>query len=414
MSMYEYSFVRTQSTIKAENTLYIARPTSVVTGVRTLTKDPSYKLKIRNRTDASLPYTYRSYDAENAIPYHIFGSATQSGTSIPPYRRSFEFDFRGYPRSLTLPVSPLDDALSDVALARLKKKLNSSLNRVNQLIPAVELREMRGMIRSMAEESIHVAYNLALIAAKAKKQPKAVVRSIRQEFQRVWLTYSFGIAPTIGAVQALCEQIEQKITDRPPALRLYAGSRKDWVSSGVANGIFMNYWQLQVNMTHYHQLTFRYTCGFDPSVLSANNYGIAAQYGTQLKDLPSVGWELTPFSWMIDYFSNMSAFLDDTFTCPPGFVTYCVLSKKYSRRTVLEPSMHRNTLDIPGFTSSMLAAVPLSGEVAYNEMIRTKVGSIPHLGLHFKSVDQIAKNAVSKLLNVCSLVKSGRPIHSLK
>lgn len=407
-----HQYVRTSSTVPSENATFNNRPNYVVTGVRSLSKDPSYKLKIRKRIDASLPYTFRGYDSDSVIPTHIRGAAYQGVSGPGGYRRAFEFDFNGSVANVTLPLPVTDSALADVALARLKGRLDTSVNRMNQLIPAVELREMRGLIRGLAEESIHAAYTLALIAAKAKKKPLAVVNELRQEFQRVWLTYSFGIAPTIGAVSDLCDQIEQKITDRPPAVRLYAGARRTWVTYEDASSTYMNYWQLHANLTHFHELSYRYIAGFNPSVLSSENYGMAAQFGFQVSDLPSVGWELTPFSWMFDYFSNMSKFLSDTFVCPAGFTTYCVLVKKYTRRTIEEPYFKRITNDGSGGYSKIYP-FPTNGQRDYVEFVRSPVSALPRLGFHINSVDQVASNAVYKLLNVCSLVKSGRTIHSL-
>lgn len=408
-------YVRVSSTLASRNSLYQTAGNAKVSGTKTYNSDPDFRVKISQKVDATQPYQLSGW--MTVTPPVLTGSASLRYRPPPPtlpYTDTIDFSFIEslYP-STALSV-PSDAALRDVALNRLKQRLNTSVNRTNQLIPAVELREMRGMIRSLAQESLEVAMKMALVVARSKGKKGRILNSYREQMQRLWLTYSFGIAPTIGAVSDLCNQIEAKLSGSPPALKLSGTASKYWESSSVnqVTGTAFANWRFCSNAMIHHTLSYRYVAGFNPSVLSAENYGAASQFGFGLADLPSVGWELTPFSWMFDYFTNMGAYLEDTFVCPPGFTTYVVLNTKYTA-VVDEQVYLKKISNFPGYTTGYADVHSRNGKRQFTYFVRQRLTALPRVGFHLKSTDDIAKGAVFKLLNLISLVKSGGTIVNL-
>lgn len=375
-----------------------------MTGSKSIYRDPQWKVKVMKGQDASQPYVsdgWRSF----SNPSIGFDWAR---TSPSPYRDYGNFRST---KSLfsTANLSVADDlALRDLALLRLKQRLNTSINRKNQLIPLVELREMRGLVHSLSSMSLEFIYGFLRILARPRRASS--YHSLRQAAQHAWLTFSFGVNPTVSAIQDLANQIDKKMSNRLPSERLYGTAIKHWISTqSQINGTFVSCFNLASNVELRHSLSYRYVAGFNPTALAGNDYGLIEQFQFGLRDLPSLGWELAPLSWMFDYFSNMSGFLDDTFVSPSGFTKYVVLTRLYKCDVVETPSVVYTPVPA-GESAYHHVYLRRAGFREYCRIDRSVQSSLSRVGFHLKTVDQIGKNAVSKLLNVLSLVKSGKPL----
>lgn len=379
-------------------------------GQRDIYSDPDWRIKVAKGQDASQPYS--SYGYRKVKPPRLHSSWSWRDTR-PNGGIAYGDDSRiGGLYSFPMHVPSLDSQYKSLALQRLKQKLNSQLNRRNQLIPTVELRETRALIRGVANETLTYLYNVArllgsknLLAAAKYGGPR-----FKEQFQRLWLTYSFGIAPTLGDIQDLLEQINEILNPVNPKTERLAGSAtKLWTSDASHRTTGFYSWLVDSRCRIGHQLSYRYVAGINLDILSANNYGLADQFQTTPRDLPSVGWELTPFSWIFDYFTNIGQFLDDTFVSPPGFTKFVVCTTRYRVTVVEDLSYHYN----PTVANEVATLSPSSSQGLYEfvRIDREVLDSLPHVGLHMKTSDQMTNNLVSKLLNMSSLLRSGRPLN---
>jgi len=380
-------------------------------GSRNIYSDPDWRVKIAEGQDATQPYTRSSWVSSRGPRYNM----TFSWKDTRPGGASAVGGFRtthSHLASSNLSV-PGDSALQDLALQRIKRKLNTLVNRRNNAVPIVELREMRGLVRGIADESMTFCYNFARLLAgiKSAGRTKRNAKHLFQQAQRLWLTYSFGIRPMINDLNGVFEQIQKSLDAPSGTERLTAGARKQWSDSATSTSTGTYSWTQRNVQARHHTLAYKYTAGFVLDVLSSENYGIAAQNQFTFRDLPSIGWELLPFSWMFDYFTNVSKVLDDTFVSPPGFTKYVVLNTLYTCEIDEWVDMKYTPL-VSGEVAALSSETSLPGKHVFRYFSRAKLGSLPRLGFHFKSVDQIGdtKNVVSKLLNLCSLLGNGRSI----
>lgn len=351
--------------------------------------DPFWKDKVVKKQDATNPYTRKGYKTNR--PVHLAGSSTtKSGPNV--ITSMGEGVYAHNTAQVQEYVAVSDAALRDLALLRLKRKIGSHLNKQNLAVPIVELREMRGMIRGMAEYSTTFLHKLAGI-----KKTKG--KSAKKAFDEAWLTYSFGLSPMVGDFKDALDNVQAALDRADHNVVLSGAAKKDWFQSHpqmVSTFLFGT--PAIVDATVYHVLSYRYEGGFAFKLLSSNDYSTSKLFSFSIEALPTVGWELLPYSWMIDYFTNVGAFLDDTFVLPPGSSTYIILNTR-----------HRVTCGITASTrpspGTLVSTTTKPGRAEWERFERSKIASLPRIGLHVKSMDQIGTNAVNKLLNLAALLK---------
>lgn len=149
-----------------------------------------------------------------------------------------------------------------------------------------------------------------------------------------------------------------------------------------------------------HTLSYRITAGFDLKLLSGNNYSMEEHLGLDLKLVPVTLYELTAFSWMLDYFVNIGAYLEDLFYVPPGTTKYVSVMRRYEA-TCNEQMFSRS---ISSNTKCGLAKSQM-GNWTFFDAERTGLSSLPSTGLRFKMQDEQGFYAVTKLLNMLSILR---------
>lgn len=376
----------TQTHLKESGVIPLSLPR-----VGTLTKVPDYKVKILRGRDASSSYFRRD------VQVKPMGYFTQNFGTVD-YARKIRFDGTARCRHFVDPTkfisSADDDALKDLALKRLKAKLAGRSNQVNLLIPAVELREMRSMITNIAVSGADLVR--ALISIKKSKGASAWKFA-----SHAWLNWSFGIAPTLSEIQSISQSIDSFLKDSEGKYTDYGAARKQWVSShgGSLSGAYKttDSWKSQA----LHTLSYRYVCGFRTKVRSANDYGIGSHFGLEFGAVIPAVWELTPFSWLFDYFSTMGDYLEDTFVTDSTSSIYVNLNKRYTCKGQIHPDV-RGTAGVDG-----LSVIKTPGTYDILEFTRTPLSQLPSRSLRLKTSDEIGKNAVNKVLNLASILAGG-------
>jgi hypothetical protein len=363
--------------------------TPVGSSNRVTLSDPDWKVKVALMQDATNAYTASYF---HVVPSFSRGVTSTVVSSPSNYHIESSDSYRGV--NGWLQVNSADDvSLRELALKRLKQRLESNIGSFNVIVPAAELYEMRGLIRQLAYLSTGLVRKLIYI----KKTRGLAAFKYASE---AWLTYSFGIRPLLSDVSKLSEAIAAYLERSRVVVRVRGSAVKRWTTStswtntGAYNSTFTGVYSA------HHLLRYRYTCGVDVNLLSGNNYGVDEHFfGSGLgQNLPSVGWELLPFSWIVDYFTNVGEYFSDTFVLPPGSTKYLSLTKTYQmwgqttgKYTATAPTIVTVSRHSPGI-------------IKYNLIQRSKLASIPHASLRFKTADETGINAVNRLLNLSSLL----------
>lgn len=356
--------------------------------------NPNYKQQIALGIDASRSYA----KADFPVITPLVGRADLSGKNSYGYD-VVSNDFKVFipNEAYTMFDTSDDSSLQNLALTRLKRRLSSNIGNVNSAVPLAQLGELRPLIGHAAQLTMGLLNDLNHIRR---------TKSVREAYKYagdVWLTFSFGINPTLSDIDSTASAVNDFLSRSGRSIRLSASASKNWVSSMRRDA----YWTgaygapLSTSTQTLHSLSYRYTAGFDLNFLSGNNYGVLDHFGLGLEKLPSVGWELIPYSWVIDYFTNVGAYLDDTFVLPPGSTKYVTLSKLYTGKSSFSGVYTKD----PSFTKVILNSSVSPGKLEYFSFSRTVLTALPRIGLRIKSVDELGLHAVNKLLNLASVLR---------
>ncbi|DAD52787.1 TPA_asm: maturation protein [ssRNA phage SRR7976325_3] len=353
----------------------------VGTNVQYGTTNPGYKDRILKGEDASSAYTRRHYTCEPGLVRMSTNGPFYDGFRVETY----------YPSPLPSVSYDATDVTLD-ASARLKRKLREFSGHSNQLTNLVELRELPKTIGSVANS----ASKLITTVLNSKRRGG----NLRKFASDQWLTWSFGVLPTLGAIDDAISSVKSYLERDDHSIREYGIFQKDWTSSNTTKTTGPMGSSIRRNSVWYHTLSCKITAGYRFQLLSANNYTMAKHLGFDISSVVPTAWELLPYSWLVDYFTTAGSFIEDSFSASPGTSIYICQTVKYR---VIGEEHYSPVLD-PGWILDNFYTRPTKFQ--YVEMTRTPLVNLPRAPLRFKTKEEIASNAVTKLLNLASLLGS--------
>lgn len=353
--------------------------------IRIGTKNPGWRVVISKGGDAGSSYSRVKYSLS---PTKYLTQAENTSTLC-----------KGYGSLWGSVVTSENDvtALNNQAIGRLRNRLNGKIGNAQLGPPLAESREIHRLVRQVND--LGMSTFKALLAAKASKG-----KSITKQASDIWLGFGFGVNPLLKDLQSGADSILHYVTRMDRRVVVSGTASTDYTSGslGGSSQALTNLSFIAFDKTTHHVQSVRYVAGVNINVRGGSNYGVTDHLGLKVGALPSILWELTPYSWVVDYFTTVGSWLDDTFYTLPVTVTY--LSRSYKYQSV---------------TTNVPRAVPISGATAliagnssimrYNKFTRTILApTLPTRSLAFKSVDEIASHGLTKLLNLGSVLLGRR------
>lgn len=368
-------------------------------------KDTDWKTKVKKKQNASSEYVYDKFVIYK--PLLQFATATgEIWNSSQHYYdvRNMDLMYSELATNL-LGARTYNTSLQDLALKRFKQKASSAIGSERLLIPAIELRELRGTILKTCSSASGFLKSLASLISRGKRK-RWSSKLLDDSIKDLWLSWSFGIAPTISdtmnAVEALNAYLERN--DKVHAIR--AGARETWMTSNKQySGDSFRFTRV-ITGHAFHTLTYVYVGGIRLRVKSANNYTLSEHLGFSdlWSEIPSLAWELFPFSWVSDYFSTMGDYLEDTFTTTTYSMVWLDLCRHYKGSQTHHAELIHGHFGAETTVLSLYSRCR-DGQTVNVSGSRTPQATLPTRQLRFKSVDEIGKNAVNKLLNLASILR---------
>jgi hypothetical protein len=154
-------------------------------------------------------------------------------------------------------------------------------------------------------------------AASLNKRRAAIARetALGKSLADTWLEYSFGWAPLINDIQD-AQKAYRKLMDEWEYTTRLSGVGEDSASTSVAN--WSNYgqvWNVLNKRVTSDQVSVRYLCGMRQRTFAApGDDRLFEQFGMVSEQFIPTLWELMPWSFLVDYFTNIGDLLDASAT----------------------------------------------------------------------------------------------------
>jgi ribosomal protein L40E len=286
------------------------------------------------------------------------------------------------------------DPTRDLALTRLRRKLDNLTSQAKLLPPLVEAKELKGLIRSAATLTYDVLSQLHDLK-------KGNFRNAYRRFSDAWLGLNFGLKPMLKDIEATGKSIAAYLSrESQPNTRVSASAVRD-VFVTLPEGTPYNGFNIQLlTKSDMHVVVgYRFVAGIDLSIFASNDYSIFDQLGLMPVNLPSAAWELTAFSWVADYFGTIGTFLEDTFRSDPFSTLY--VSENRRCKAIGNTSFRFGVTNPQTVITYQRSGKSDFEFVDFQRYPRT---SIPVRSLRLKTADEIGLYHVSKLLNLVSVL----------
>lgn len=364
--------------------------------------NPSWRVQVARKSEAGTPYYAKRSEILSLKPL----SGTSSQKSPPGPSQVIEInDFFGLDVGsgfLYAVGSDSDSSLDNQAIERLKRRLREQSHESRSMAPVAEFKDLGRTIETLANFTSD-----AFSAIRDLKRGRT--KRARRLLYDSWLTWNFGIAPLVRDVHDAAEALREYLVRKDLTVRLRGHAEREWFGSyiptfAVLGGLAPIGAQTYQYGNFRAKLSYSYVGSYSLTLRSSNDYTVSSALGFDLRNLPSTLWELTAFSWVVDYFANVGEFLDDTFYSPPGNLIYLSKVRKFEVVAHGILSAKNYPVAAPSSTSCKVYSNAES-TVRYSVYERTVLASLPTVGLRLKMSNQVARNAVSKLLNLVSVMR---------
>ena len=274
--------------------------------------NPEWRRKIRQHENASSVYyrTKTSYSGGYGQSTVLWSTSGFSGGK--PYTHSQYENETGRLVYVDIPTQPAySSAADDAARAALLKHASQALTAFRSLTFLGELKETLHMIRSPAKALRQRLWDYIPRATKRVRR----IRSNRLQLEAIrnsYLEETYGWAPLIGDVKAGALALDRHFNRFARSYTRVRG--KGTVETSVQSSptaynnqgrIIDRYWG-SLTKSSYSKLYYGEVKSVCPNPVQAN----MTLLGISWADVVLTGWELVPYSFVLDYFTNIGDILD--------------------------------------------------------------------------------------------------------
>jgi hypothetical protein len=266
---------------------------------------PGWRQRIKEGSNATTPGSgfKVEYDFKNASYRAIYRK--------PPAAVKY-YNHTGVTSPVGLTSPQMDYATANSkALSALVSKIVSTRRQFQAGVALGELSETIRMVRRPAKalfERITSKYIPALEKGRAVRG-----RTARRKYlSETWLEHSFGWAPLISDIDSGAKALATLVTGRRGFVKRVSGMGID-VKLG-AQGPFLApigssgaFWKFQDATAERAMVTFR--AWLDVKTLSPGAFDNEV-VGLTLRDFVPTAWELLPYSFLVDYFTNIGGMIE--------------------------------------------------------------------------------------------------------
>lgn len=403
-------------------TSYNNRLVRTLTGSRTGERVPDYKEKIRLGQNATSNFT------SNRLKYTgtSAGSASLSANRLDSPFPNVPQQYSGYaiPPVTTVVHSGSTASAEAIALSQLYRKIDSELSVINSPAVIAEfgdvLRQFGHPLESILDLTNRRINRLHLESRGLKGSIAFRKVKVAQIVASTYLEYAFGLAPLISDTRKAAEAVARWQYEKTGEYRFRSrvtGTGETTIASATTNDpqvISGSYFVFTQRNKFQTDNRCRYTCGLNTSTVAAygSNDRLLQLLGFDpVKWIPAA-WEVVPWSWLLDYVTNIGDILQASATNTTG-VTW--ISKSVSQRstrrcvTAVDSKLTSDRIKAFGFDSGTGSGTCGDWSILRTTMTRSKPASlgVPPLSFTLPSEWDIKKHA-----NVAAALFARRPSSS--
>lgn len=292
---------------------FITRPQGVqLKASRTGLVNKDYKKQIRDLQEATTAMTAYTQSAKvtqraslTCVLQPAYGGGVQKDTAFGIYE--------GNPSTFALPVSMFDTVPASVAnrakaeaIAAVNSKIRKINSPFNTQVFAAELHEVKQLLTGPLSKYTRLLTGLNALVKKGIS---------KKDIPNLHLELQFGVVPLIMDIKDIMGVLNDKIGQKPvEVVKAFGKSSSVIYDSDITTTVYQS---RKFHRRHRQLYTAEYFI----------RAGIAAEYqerahgisalSDQLLDIlqiPVTLWEITPYSFLIDYFVNVGDIIESTTT----------------------------------------------------------------------------------------------------
>lgn len=224
-----------------------------------------------------------------------------------------------HPSSLSFPTVPNMTQTDNRALTKFMKQAVSAQRSLQGLVCLGELGETLRMIASPAKalrkgisEWLVAAEKSATRAARVTRAGRRLNasernRAIGKALAGGYLEWTFGVKPLVSDIDSAAKAAARIVAYRPPRTEVRGGANTEgWGPRLIHQPAFG---QVQVRVTF--ESKYEYNCKFYGQVINRSGWdGTVRDLGLGFQDFIPTIWELIPYSFVVDYFTNIGEILE--------------------------------------------------------------------------------------------------------
>jgi hypothetical protein len=364
-------------------------------GTRTGISNPSWRAQIASGACATTPLTASKLTGRvTASPFHL---RTQHNTN--PLIRSEYFGM--WCPNFNSPSTSFEDVekADNAALMDYYKKLRNKQRSIQSGVVIGELLETIHMIRHAALTGRKLAgkyiKDVSLVETKrglrsgpmrkSKYKPKNIMNRIGD----LWLEFAFGWTPTVSDVQKGAEALArihlkaEKLTLPVSAWAVRTSRASPATGTSTIPGSPL---RLLTFTSETREAKVKYYGRVKVGVPGTPNVNAAAILGLTISDFVPTLYELVPYTWLIDYFSNLGDVIDALCFPRSDIVWTTRTQRQRIERKVMMTLDYARTNDAIGLTHHLQdvrfgCATTVSER---SQMSRAKLSSVPIPSLQFE------------------------------
>lgn len=205
-------------------------------------------------------------------------------------------------------VSLSQTSANNQALNRFVTKVADAKREVQSLVTLGELGENLRFVRQRSQ-TLYNGFWAYLDELKKRSRGLKRSRLVQQMIAETWLELQLVIKPTIGDIQDAARAAAKIASNHFPSRRVSGSAITDrWVSLTGHNHELSNHWRLWKTAQQYQTVSIRYTGSV--SAPSKTAYGNLEALGATPGDVWGSIWELLPWSFVADYFTNIQEIIE--------------------------------------------------------------------------------------------------------